>query len=71
MMNNTVVAYGPQGSGKTSQAGAIAALYGCTSIVEEWDTRALLVPGALHLTNVPPTGLPKDVILVNVDQSAQ
>ena len=29
--------------------------FGCQSVVEEWNHGHELVPGALHLTNVPPT----------------
>ena len=54
-MNNspvTVVVVIPQGAGKTRHATALAERFGCTSIVDEWDGRSDLPPGALALTNV-------------------
>lgn len=41
----------PQGAGKTLLANALADRLGCTSVVDEWHSRMLLKPGALHLTN--------------------
>ncbi|WP_170067358.1 hypothetical protein [Malikia spinosa] len=42
----------PQGAGKTILADALADRLGCTSVVDDWDHRMLLTPGALHLTNI-------------------
>lgn len=66
MLNNTVVVYGPQGSGKTRQAQALAAQHGCESIVDEWIEGDVLVPGALHLTHERPSNLPQGVVLVEL-----
>ena len=47
----TPILYMQQGSGKSLVAAQVAALLGCTSVVDEWNTDKPLTPGALHLTN--------------------
>jgi hypothetical protein len=37
--------------GKSTMAHKLAAKLGCTSIVDPWNDTAMLLPGALHLTN--------------------
>lgn len=49
----TVVVIAPQGAGKTRYAEAIARLFGCETIVDDWDGCTSLPPGALALTNRP------------------
>ena len=51
----SVVVHGPQGCGKTRNAQALAAAFGCSSIIDDWDGRSPLPSGALALTNVAPT----------------
>lgn len=48
---NTAVLWMPQGSGKSTHAQAVAALLGCTHVVDEWSPGTAMQPGALHLTN--------------------
>lgn len=47
-----VIVIAPQGAGKTRCAEALAARYGCTSIVDDWDGAGELQPGTLALTSV-------------------
>ena len=47
----TVVIIAPQGAGKSRHAETLRAMFGCTSIVDEWDGVTPLPPGALALTN--------------------
>ncbi|PRH82612.1 hypothetical protein [Arenimonas caeni] len=46
-----VVIIAPAGAGKTRNQAALKKMFGCTSIVDEWDGRSPLPPGALALTN--------------------
>lgn len=48
---NTAVLWMPQGSGKSTHAQAVAALLGCTHVVDEWSPGAAMQAGALHLSN--------------------
>ena len=50
-----VIVIAPQGTGKTRNAAALAARFGCNCIVDEWDGVSELQPGTLALTNM---GLP-------------
>lgn len=50
-----MVVYAPQGAGKSQHAGALAEMFGCTHVVDEWDGIAPLDDGALALTSVPLT----------------
>ena len=45
----------PQGAGKTVQADVLAAMFQCTSVVDEWDGVSPVPDGALVLTNCVPT----------------
>ena len=49
----TIVVYGPQGCGKTTNAGAIARAYGLASIADDWAPGKPLPANALALTHVP------------------
>lgn len=51
----TAVLWMPPGAGKSTHAQAIAALLGCTHVVDEWTPGVPMQPGALHLTNAPLT----------------
>lgn len=46
-----IIIRGPQGCGKTSNAQALAAYFGCTEVVDDWDGFTPLCDGALALTN--------------------
>lgn len=48
-----VVIIAPQGAGKTRNEAALMKIFGCTSVVDEWDGRTALPRGALALTNAP------------------
>lgn len=51
----TIVFTAPQGWGKTITATELAKQHGCAMIVDEFNPdNDLLIPGALHMTNVPP-----------------
>lgn len=50
-MSSTVVIHGPQGCGKTRNAQALAAHFGCTQIIDGWDGRVRVPAGSLVLTN--------------------
>ena len=50
----TVFVCAPQGAGKTLHAEAIAKMFGCTSIVDEWTPGDEVPAGALVLTCVTP-----------------
>ncbi|WP_159407444.1 hypothetical protein ACCQ13_14820 [Xanthomonas sp. NCPPB 1638] len=47
-----VVVYAPQGAGKGRHADALAQMFGCTHVVDEWDGLSPLADGALALTSV-------------------
>lgn len=50
----TVIVYGPMACGKTRNAARIAAHFGIDTIVDDWDeSRHVITPGAIHLTNCP------------------
>ena len=51
-MSNTVLIHGPQGCGKTRNAQALAAHFGCSSVVDDWNGRDWIDAGSLVLTNV-------------------
>ena len=46
-----VIVIAPPGAGKTRNAAALAARFGCNRIVDEWDGVSELQPGTLALTN--------------------
>lgn len=50
----TVILTAPAGWGKTTQAQALQAEFGCKSLVDPWSPTMPITPGAMHLTNVPP-----------------
>ena len=50
-MSNTVLIHGPQGCGKTRNAQALAAHFGCSQVVDDWNGRDPIAPGSLVLTN--------------------
>lgn len=51
---STIIFSAPKAWGKTRQAAAIQATYGCHALVDEWSPRQPLTPGAVHLTNAHP-----------------
>jgi hypothetical protein len=52
----TVVLYGPSGCGKTRLSELLCNHLGCTKVVDNWTKDEPVAIGALHLTNVPPSG---------------
>lgn len=51
----SIIVFGPMGCGKTRNAQAIAAMFRCNAIVDDFDAqRHQITPGALHLTSRPP-----------------
>lgn len=53
----TLIVSGPQGCGKTRLAQEIAAHFGLSGLVDDWDGKSDLPKGALALTSVPVTEL--------------
>lgn len=51
-MSATILIHGPKACGKTRNAQALAAHFGCSRIVDDWNGRDRVAPGALVLTNV-------------------
>jgi hypothetical protein len=51
--SGTVVVIAEQGAGKSRAAPQLAALLGCTHVIDEWDGVAPLPANALVLTNAP------------------
>lgn len=51
-MSNTVLIHGPQACGKTRNAQALAAHFGCSKVVDDWNGRDPIAAGSLVLTNV-------------------
>lgn len=47
----TVIVYGPQGSGKTTNAEALRKHFGCSRVVDDWHYGDLICKGDLILTN--------------------
>lgn len=54
MQAPTFFLFAPQGAGKSSKAAQIAALLGCTSIVDDWRPGQPYPDGALVLSNANP-----------------
>lgn len=52
-----VIVIAPQGAGKSTNALALMRMFGCTSIVDDWDGRKALPHGALALTTLSPDAL--------------
>ena len=50
-MSNTVLIHGPQGCGKTRNAQALAAHFGCSRIVDDWNGQSKIEEGSLVLIN--------------------
>ncbi len=50
-MSSTVVIHGPQGCGKTRNAQALAAHFGCSRIVDDWNGQSKIEEGSLVLIN--------------------
>ncbi|WP_191126167.1 dATP/dGTP diphosphohydrolase domain-containing protein [Mesorhizobium sp. B2-1-2] len=48
---NTVIVYGPQGCGKTTNAEALLKHFGCEGIEDGWSLNEHIQAGALHLTD--------------------
>lgn len=48
-----VVVSAPQGAGKNIHAEQLMRMFGCTTVVDEWDGVSELPDGALALTNLP------------------
>lgn len=48
----TVIIHGPQGCGKTTHAKALAAHFGCSYIVDNWNGEWPVPEGALVLSNI-------------------
>lgn len=49
---SSVIVIAPEGAGKTTNAFALMRMFGCTSIVDDWDGRKPLPHGALALTTL-------------------
>lgn len=56
MSNKTIIVYGPQGCGKSHNAGRIARAFGLDRVIDEWEPGDPAPPkqGALVLTHETP-----------------
>ena len=52
-----VILIAPQGAGKTRHAESLMRIFGCTSVIEEWDGASELPPRALALAHALPKPL--------------
>lgn len=48
---NTIIVYGPQGCGKTTNAEALRKHFGCDEIIDDWESDRSAKEGSLHLTS--------------------
>ena len=48
----SVYVFAPQGAGKSTHAAELAQLFGCTTVVDEWDGTSEVPDGALVLSQV-------------------
>lgn len=60
---SSTIVHGPQACGKTRNAKALAAHFGCTSIVDDWNGRSPLPANALALTHELPEGATGSLVL--------
>lgn len=67
---STIIIHGPQGCGKTRHAQAMAALFRCSQIVEDWDGRTPVPAGALVLTQLQRFTPDTDVHVYSFDEVA-
>lgn len=51
----TIILTAPPGWGKTRNAQALCAEFGCNQVVDDWVYGTRPTPGALHLTNLHPS----------------
>lgn len=51
LQDNTYILSGPQGSGKTRAAAALAKALGCRAVIDPWTHSSRLTAGALHVTH--------------------
>lgn len=63
-MSQIVVIHGPQGCGKTRNAQALAAHFGCSRIIDDWDGASPLPEGALALTSATDINLPQRAMVL-------
>lgn len=56
MKSPTVFVFAPQGAGKTANAEALRAMFGCTSVVDDW-SGSVVPDGALVLSSLHPFDL--------------
>lgn len=49
LADNTAILSGPQGSGKSKAAPALARSLGCRSVIDPWTHNSCLTAGALHV----------------------
>lgn len=77
--NNCVFVFAPAGAGKSRSADVLAAMFGCTTIVDEWDGSSPVPDGALVLCQgTPPASVqakkpvpfPKATMAVDVGNGA-
>lgn len=59
MKSPTVFVFAPQGAGKTANAEALRAMFGCTSVVDDWEigSGTFIPDGALVLSSLCPFDL--------------
>lgn len=67
---NTII-HGPQGCGKSHHGAALAAHFGCSLIVHEWDGVEPIPDGAMALTNTLPAVVEEGVRVLGFDAACR
>lgn len=70
-MSHTVVIHGPQGSGKTRSAQALAAHFNCSRIVDDWNGLGRVERGVLALTSAPEFVVPAWAQVMSFDEAME
>ena len=65
------IIHGPQGCGKSHRGAALAAHFGCSEIVHEWNGSEPIPDGALALTNCVPSGVRADTRVLDFDDACR
>ena len=66
-MTKTIIIHGQQGCGKTTHAKALAARFGCSSVVDDWNGIDPLPNGTLALTSAWRIAPPRRATVIHFD----
>lgn len=70
-MNRTTVVYGPPASGKTRHAEQLRKLFGCSQIIDGWESCDGLTRDALHLTSEFDFTVSQTCMVIPIDKALQ